>query len=252
MDALSPLDDDAAGGEVGAGHESQQLLEAGVGELDEVEEGVAQLTRVVGRDARRHADGDARGAVGQEVGEARRQDDGLLPLPVIGVAEIDRVIVEAIEQGLGDGRQAGLGVAHGGGVIAVDIAEVALSLDQRIAHGEVLGQAHHGVVDGDVAMGVVLADDLADDAGAFLEPGLGLEPQKAHGVEEAPVDRLQPVAHVGQGARDDGRERVGQIALSQRVGERRRADLASERCVSHISSQTRDIVAGRTRSSTSR
>ena len=40
-----------------------------------------------------------------------------------------------------------LGVAHGRGVIAVDVAEIALPVDQRIAHGEILRQTHQRVVD---------------------------------------------------------------------------------------------------------
>ena len=36
-------------------------------------------------------------------------------------------------------RQAALGVAHGRGVIAVDIPEIPLPLDQRISLGEILG-----------------------------------------------------------------------------------------------------------------
>ncbi len=69
----------------------------------------------------------------------------------------------AVEQVLGDARQAGLGVAHGGRVIAVDVAEVALAVDQRIAHGEILGETHERVVDRLVAVRMVLADHVADD-----------------------------------------------------------------------------------------
>ncbi len=87
------------------------------------------------------------------------------------------------------------------GIIAVDIAEIALAVDQRIALGEILGEAHQGVVDRLVAMGMELADDVADDAGAFLESGAGIEPQQPHGIEQPAVDRLQAVARIGQ-ARD--------------------------------------------------
>ena len=66
-----------------------------------------------------------------------------------------------------------LGVAHGGGVIAVDIAEIALAVDQRIADGEILRQADQRVVDGLVAMRMELADHVADDARDFLKPEPG-------------------------------------------------------------------------------
>ncbi len=53
---------------------------------------------------------------------------------------------------MGHVRQPRFGIPHGGCVIAVDIAEVALAVDQRIAHGEILRQPHQRVIDGLVAM----------------------------------------------------------------------------------------------------
>ena len=61
-------------------------------------------------------------------------------------------------------REARLGVAHGGRRVAVDGAEVALAVDERVAHGEGLREAHHRLVDGGVAVRVVLTEDLTDDA----------------------------------------------------------------------------------------
>src|SRR3546814_20036480 len=68
--------------------------------------------------------------------------------------------------------QARLGVAHRGSVIAVDVAEIALAVDQREAQREILRQAHQGVIDGLVAVRVELADHVADQPGGLLEPGL--------------------------------------------------------------------------------
>ena len=172
------------------------------------------------RDVGRHADRDALRPVGQQVGEGRRQHRRLAALAVIGLAEIDRVLVDALQQRLGHRRQPRLGVAHGGGVIAVDIAEIAVAFDQRVADREFLRETHHGVVDRRVAVGVVFAHDIADDAGAFLEAGGRVEPQLAHGVDEAAVDRLQPVAHIRERARGNRRERIGKIPLAQRRAER--------------------------------
>jgi hypothetical protein len=52
-----------------------------------------------------------------------------------------------------------------GGVVSVDRSEVALAVHQHVAHREVLRHAHDGVVDRLVAVRVVLADHVADDAG---------------------------------------------------------------------------------------
>ena len=156
----------------------------------------------------RHADGDALRAVGQQIGKRRRQHDRLLPGAVVARAEIDGVLVDAVEQEPRDFGQPRFGVAHGGGVIAVDVAEIALPVDQRIALGEILREAHQRVVDRLVAVRMEIAHHVADDLGGFLEGGAGIEPQHPHAVEDAAVHGLEPVARVRQRAVHDGRERV--------------------------------------------
>ena len=216
-DGLARLDDHAAGREVGARHELDQLLDGGVGMLDEVQQRVAQLLGIVRRNAGRHADGDARGAVGEQVGEVGRQDHRLLLAPVVVGAEVDGVLVDAVQQLGCDLGEAGFRVAVGGGVIAVDVAEVALAIDQRVAHREILGEAGQRIVDRLVAVRVVVAHRLADDLGALAVAARRVEPQLAHGIENAPMHGLEAVAHVGQRPVHDGGERVGQVALFQRI-----------------------------------
>ena len=53
----------------------------------------------------------------------------------------------------------------------------------------------------------------------FSKLALRVEPELPHGVEQAPMHGLQAVAHVGQRALHDGRERVGQVALFQRLAQ---------------------------------
>jgi hypothetical protein len=99
------------------------------------------------------------------------------------------------------------GVPHGGGGIAVDAAEVALPVDQRVAHGEVLRHADDGVVDRAVAVRVILADAPRRRCGrlACRRCWTAVVFQLVHRVEDAAVHRLEAVAHVGQGAPDDRR-----------------------------------------------
>ena len=128
------------------------------------------------RDRGRHADRDPLRAVGEEVRERRRQDHRLLRDTVIVGAEVDRVFVNAVEQQTGDFGQPRLGIAVSCGVIAVDIAEIALAVDQRIARGEVLRQPHQRVVDRLVAVRMEIAHHVADDLRRFLERRAGIEP----------------------------------------------------------------------------
>ncbi len=69
-------------------------------------------------------------------------------------------------------------------------------------------------------MGMILTHDVADDAGALLVALVGVEAQLAHGVQQSPMHRLQPVARIGERTRHDRRERIAEIALAQCVLER--------------------------------
>ena len=186
--------------------------------------GVAELGDVVRRDRGGHADRNALRAVGEQVRKTAGHDDRLFRLAIIVRAKLDAVLIDAVEQELRDLGHARFGVAVGGGIIAVDIAEIALAVDQRVARGEILRQAHHGVIDRLVAMRMERAHHVADDLCGFLEGRGGVEPQQVHAVEDAPVHRLQPVAGVRQGAVHDGRERIGEIALFQRIAQHHLVD----------------------------
>ena len=123
------LDDNPAGREIRPRHHSRRACRPRhLRVLDEVKRRVAELGGIVRRNVGRHADGDAGRAIGEEVGERAGENDGLLVLTVIGRAEVDGVLVDAVEEETGDLGQPRFGVAHGRGVIAVDIAEIALAL----------------------------------------------------------------------------------------------------------------------------
>ena len=186
---------------------------------DEIERGVAEFGDIVRRDRGRHADRDALRAIGEQVRHGRGHDDRLLRVAGIIVAPVDRVLVDALHEQARDIGHARFGVAIGGGVIAVDIAEIALALDQRIARGEILRETHQRLVDRLVAVRMERAHHVADDLRAFLEGRAGIEPQDMHAVEDAAMHGLQPVARVGKRAAHDGGERIGEIALLERVAQ---------------------------------
>ena len=70
----------------------------------------------------------------KQVRQLRGQDDRLRLRAVVVRAEVDRVLVELVEQARRERREAALRVAHGGGGIAVERAEVAGAVDERAAH----------------------------------------------------------------------------------------------------------------------
>ena len=224
-DARSP-EDGAAGREVGSRNMLQQFFERDVGLVHEGEKAVDHLAEIVRRDVGRHADRDAACAVDEQIGKARRQDDRLGFLLVVVRLEVDGVLVEVLEQRQRDGRKARLGVALRRRRIAIDRAEIALPVDQRRAHREVLRHAHQGVVDRKLAVRMILADHVADGARRLVVGAVGREIQLAHRVEDAPMHGLQAVANVGQSAAHDHAHRVIEITAFHFIEDRDGFDIS--------------------------
>ena len=107
---------------------------------------VDDFAEVVGGDVGGHADGDACGSVDEEVGDACGQDGWFFLGVVEVVYHVDSVFVYVEEHGFAEFAEAGFGVSHGGCTVAIDRAEVALAVDEGVAHGPWLGEANEGSV----------------------------------------------------------------------------------------------------------
>jgi cell division protein ZapA (FtsZ GTPase activity inhibitor) len=214
-----PADDQRSGREVRPRHDLEQRHVVDCRIVDQRHRGVDDLRQVVRRNVGRHADGDAARAINQQVRELRRQNRRLLAGAVIVVLEIDRVLVDIVQQVRGHTRHAAFGVAHGCRRIAVDRAEVTLTINQRHAHGERLRHAHKRVIDRLVAVRVPAADHIADDVGGLPE---GLVVRVAAFIcskQDAAVNRFQPVAHVRKRTAHDHAHRVIEVRLLQFRGD---------------------------------
>ena len=187
----------AAGGQVGARDEAHQVVELGPGVGDEVLECLHHLDQVVGGDVGRHADGDARGAVDQQVRDRGGEHDRLGLARVVVGLEVDGVLVDRGRHRDRSRCHPALGVAHRGGGV-VGRAEVAVPVDGREPHRPRLRHPDQRVVDRTVTVGVQSAHDLADDAGALHVAPVGAQRHVVHRVEDAALHRLEAVARVGQ------------------------------------------------------
>ena len=239
------LHDHPARGKIGAGDESEQRVVTCFGRLDQMQAGVDQFGDVVGRDVGGHAYCDAGGAVGQQVGKGGRQNHRLGQCAVVIVPVIYGIFVQPFQKGLRHGGHTGFGVAAGRGIVAVDIAEIALSVDERIAHCEILRQSCHRIIDRGIPMGMVITHHVAADLGGFAEAPGRTQLQLAHGIQNPAVHRLETVARIGQCAMHDGRERVGQIALADGAAQRLRNGFGLRiGIIQHVTHRRCDTEAG--------
>ena len=133
---------------------------------------------------------------------------GLLDLARVVVDEVDGVLVDAVEHRAwraGPGGTRCSGRRPAGRRASRSCPWGAISGWRR---REVLAHAHQGVVDRRVAVGVVLAHDVAGDPGALHGGPVGAGAEVVHAPEDPAVHRLEAVAGVGQGPRHDDRHRV--------------------------------------------
>ena len=163
----------------------------------------AHLAQIESADLAGHTHGDALVGGHQHVGIGGGQERRLLGGVVVVIHEVHGVAVQIPEQLRADGRQLGLGIAAGGvGHIAgVHLAEVALAVHKGVQQRLVaLGQTHHRLVDGLIAVGVE-THGLTHDVGA-LGAAAGQQPHFIHGVQQLPVGGLEAV-DLRNGAADD-------------------------------------------------
>ena len=155
-------------------------------------------------------------------GMPRRQYDWFLARAVVVGPERDGVLIDLGQHFVADAREPALGVAHGRGVVAVERSEVARAVDERIAQRKRLRHADECFVERRVTVRMVVAHHVADDLRALAVLGVGRQVLLPHRVEDAALHRLEPVAHVGQRARGDDRQRVVQVPRLRRLVQRDR------------------------------
>jgi hypothetical protein len=194
-----PSDELAAAWQIGSGDVPHQLIDAGVGLLDQVPQCLNDFHKVVGRAVGRHADRDTRCPIDQQVRKCCWEDGRLDILAVVIRLEVDGVLVKTVGHGCCGRCHSALGVAHGSGAV-VQRAEIAMTIDQRQPHGPRLSHPDQRVIDGGIAMGMVLTHDLTDYPSAFDMRTVWADAHLIHGVQDPALYRLQPVSGVGKGS----------------------------------------------------
>jgi hypothetical protein len=207
-------DDQAGGWKVGARNESNEVAQfvrsrrtrSRLGEVrafNQPDAAVDHLAQVVRRHVGRHADSDTGRSVDEQVGKRCGENGRLFGRLVVVRREVDGLLVQVRHRFVGERLEPRLGVTHRRGRVAVHRTEVALAVDQRVAHVEVLRQPHQRVVDRLVAVGMEIAHHLADDLRALAVATRRPQTHGLHAVQDAAMRRLQPIARVGQRSSND-------------------------------------------------
>ena len=215
-----PAHDHRACREIRSRHDVDQLLDRNLRIADVGLAGRDHLARIVRRDVGGHADGDTVGTIDEKVRIFRRQHCRLKLRLVVILGKIDGFLVDVTKQAFRRPRQPGFGVTHRRRRIAIDRSEIALPVDKRKPHGKILRHPDHGLIDRAVAMRVIVTHHVTDDAGRFARWFRPVVIAFHHCIEDAAMNRLQPVANVGQRPRHDHAHGVVEIGFPHFVGDR--------------------------------
>ncbi len=195
-------------GEVGSFYKLHQVADCRVGMIHEVDSAVDNLTEVVRRNVCRHTDRDAYRAVDKQVGETRGQHCRLHQLIVEVGFEIDDILADIAHHFSRQPRHLRFCITVCSRAVAVDITEVALSVDKRVAHGERLRKPYHGIIDRRIAVRVITPQHVTDCFRRFFAPAAVCQAVLIHGVKDAAMHGFKPVAYIGQRAAGDNRHSI--------------------------------------------
>ena len=215
-DAVSATND-AAGREVGAGQDVDNLVDRCFRFVNQHDDGVGDFGEVVRRNAGRHSNGDSGRAVDEQVWKLRWQNNRFGSALIVRWCKVDGVVLNVCQH-VGSGRRkSSFRITHGGGGKSSKRAEVALFVDHCLTHHPVLSHADKRRINRTFTVRVVVTAGVAADFGAFDSVGVWPETQIAHCDEDAALRRFQSVASVRQGSRNDDAHRVRQVGRSHFV-----------------------------------
>ncbi len=155
-------------------------MHGGVGVVYLHDHGVYALAHVVSGDIRCKTDRYAVCAVYEQIRKSARQSVRLFERIVKVGRPRHRFFVQISQKFKSQRAHSRLGVTHSRRAVAVNRAEVAVTVNKLHSHREGLCHTHHCAVDRAVAVGVILAKAVAHDSCALLVRFVGSQPHLVH------------------------------------------------------------------------
>ena len=180
---------------------------------------IANLAQVVRRQIGGKADCDPRRAVDEHIGESSRQHGGLFQRVVKVVLPVDRIHVDVAQQLLAQRRQPDLGIAHRSWRVAIDRAKITLPVNQYLAHRKVLSHAGERIIHRLVAVWMVFAQHLTDDARALAMRRGRIEVHFTHSIGDAAMNGFEPIPYISDRPVQQRIVRVLTIHIAQLLGQ---------------------------------
>ena len=166
------------------------------------------------RYAGRHADGNSVRAVDQNVRNSDREHLRLF----FGLIEVRNkayhILVEILQIDLLRNLcKTCLRVTHGSCSVSLNGAEVSVTVHQHLPLFEILCHHDECIIDGTVAVRMILTHGIADNTCGFPVSPVIVGAELHHVVQHPPLHRLQAVADIRQRSGDDDAHRVVDVGF---------------------------------------
>ena len=196
------------GGEIGTFDVFHQVVHRALGVIHTVDGSVNYLTQVVRRNIGCHTNRNTHRAVYQQIGETGREYRRLLQTVIEVGHHRNDVLIKIAHHFIGNLIKTRFGITVCSCAVTVNRTKVSVSLNQRIAHREVLRHTNHCAVNSRVTVRVI-ATEYVTNGGCRLAEGLGMyQTILVHCIKNTASTGLHAVAHVGECARHNNRHRV--------------------------------------------
>ena len=173
-----------------------------------LQNGINDFAEIVRRNIGRHTDGNTLTAIDQQVREAGRKNRRLLFFAIVVVLHVDGILVQISEHLDSDLGHTCFRITHRGCTVSVHVTEVAMAIDQYLAHVPVLGHVNKGAIDGTVTVRVIFSHCVADNTCTLLIRLVRTVIHLVHGEENTALYRLQTVTNIRQSTRNNDRHRI--------------------------------------------
>ena len=196
INPLSPVDN-ASRGKIRPGQVFHERRHVDSRILDQCQAGADHFSQIVRWNVGRHADGNARGTIDQQVRQSGRHYRRLALGAVVILGKINGFPIDVGEKFMRKPRHPDFRVSHCRRRIAIDGAEITLAIHEQVTHGEGLRHSNDGVVDGGIAVRVVFTNHVTHDPSRLLVGLVVVVAEFSHCVQHAAVNGLEAVSDIG-------------------------------------------------------
>ena len=140
----------------------------------------------MGRSAGRHSYRNSFRSVDQEVGDLDGEHLGFLLVLIEVGHKIHDIFIQIRKKSLfRDLLETRLSITHRRGAVALYVAEISVTVDQRDLFFEILCHDDQRVIDRTVAVGMIFTHRIADDSRALSEGSVRPDPELMHVIKSS-------------------------------------------------------------------